>query len=217
MARILIVDDDASLASVLAQYFRMAGHTPLPAPTGHAALLAARAHPDVILLDLGLPDISGEEVLRRLKRDPCTAQIPVVVVSGEPDAADRVPRDGHIGAVAVLQKPVSGSDLCAVVDFVLEDRRYGTGNARPSAVMGNVPVGRRQREIIYRLLSAGSHSLVRQVFRRLGADRRSRHDAAAAEPPSWTDLARAGRQEGVLNDGEGALLAAGPAAVATPH
>jgi DNA-binding response OmpR family regulator len=217
MARVLIVDDDADLASVLTYFLRKAGHTPLPAPTGHAALLAARAYPDVIFLDLGLPDIAGEEVLRRLKCDPHTAQIPVVVVSGEPDAADRVPRDGHIGAVAVLQKPVSGSDLCAVADFVLEDRKYGIGNAQPAALTGNPPFDHGQREIIYRLLSTGSHSLVRQVFRRLGADRKLRHGPAAAEAPSWRDLARAGRQEGLLNDGEGTLLAAGPAGVAAPH
>jgi DNA-binding response OmpR family regulator len=217
MARILIVDDDAPLAAVLVYWFRKAGHTPLPAPTGHAALLAARAHPDVILLDLGLPDISGDEVLRRLKRDPQTAQIPVVVVSGEPDAADRVPRGGAAGAVAILQKPVGGADLCAVVDFVLEDRKYGIGNAQSAALTGNPPFDHGQREIIYRLLSTGSHSLVRQVFRCLGADRKLRHGPAAAEAPSWRDLARAGRQEGLLNDGEGALLAAGPAVLAASH
>ncbi len=120
MARFLIVDGDPSLASVLAHYFRTAGQT-LPAPTGHAALCAARAHPDVILLDLGLPDMAGDEVLRRLKRDPAPAPIPVVIVSGEPDAADRVSRDETSGAVAVLQKPVGGAALCAVVDFVLEE------------------------------------------------------------------------------------------------
>ena len=150
MARILIVDDDESLAAVLAHYFRRAGHTPLPAPTGHAALLAARAHPDVILLDLGLPDIPGDEVLRRLKRDPYTAQIPVVVVSGEPDAADRVPRDGATGAVAVLQKPVLGSELCAVVDLVLAGRKFEAREAHGATLMGNVPVDHQQRAIAYR-------------------------------------------------------------------
>jgi DNA-binding response OmpR family regulator len=217
MARILIVDDDASLASVLAHCFRKAGHTPLSAPTGHAALRAARAHPDLILLDLGLPDISGDEVLRRLKRDSNTAQIPVVVVSGEPDAADRVPRDGATGAVAVLQKPMLGSELCAVVDFVLEGWTSGIGEAQAATLQGAAPLDRGQREIIYRLISTGSHPLVRQVFRRLGADRRCRQYPAAADAPSWRDLARAGHQEGLLSAGEGALLAAGPAIVATSH
>ena len=150
MARILIVDDDESLAAVLAHYIRRAGHTPLPAPTGHAALLAARAHPDVILLDLGLPDISGDEVLRRLKRDPYTAQIPVVVVSGEPDAAVRVPRGGATGAVAILQKPVHGAEICAVVDLVLEGRMSDTREPHGAARTGTMPLGRQQGAIVYR-------------------------------------------------------------------
>jgi DNA-binding response OmpR family regulator len=149
MARILIVDDDASLASVMAHYFRKAGHTPLPAPNGHAALLAARAHPDVILLDLGLPDISGDEVLRRLKRDPHTAQIPIVVVSGEPDAADRVPRGGAAGAVAILQKPVGGADLCAMVDLVLEGQTLETWTRHGTTPTGPVPLDHRQRAVVY--------------------------------------------------------------------
>ena len=148
MARILIVDDDESLAAVLAHYFRRAGHTPLPAPTGHAALLAARAHPDVILLDLGLPDIAGDEVLRRLKRDPYTAQIPVVIVSGEPDAADRVPRGGGTGAFAILQKPVGGHDLCAVVDWVLARRQADTWDPPGATLPGTGLLDPRQRELV---------------------------------------------------------------------
>src|SRR5512139_310294 len=108
MARILVVEDVDTLAGLMAHSLREAGHAPTVAPNGHGALLAARARPDLIFLDLGLPDISGDEVLRRLKRDPYTAQIPVVVVSGEPDAAARVPRDGVTGAVAILQKPMLG-------------------------------------------------------------------------------------------------------------
>ena len=150
MATILIVDDDATLASVLTHYFRKAGRTPMVAPTGHAALLAARAHPEVILLDLGLPDISGDEVLRRLKRDPYTAQIPVVVVSGEPDAADRVPRGGGTGAVAILQKPVGGADLCAVVDRVLAGWTSDTREPPGATRTGTVPLDHRQSAIVYR-------------------------------------------------------------------
>jgi DNA-binding response OmpR family regulator len=124
MARILIVDGDYSTARAFTHPLRTTGHAPLPAPTGRPALLAARAHPDVILLNLGLPDISEDEVPQRLKREPETARIPVVVVSGDPDAADRVPRDRATGAVTILHKPAGGAELCTVVDLVLEDRRW---------------------------------------------------------------------------------------------
>jgi two-component system KDP operon response regulator KdpE len=136
MARILIVDDDESIARILTHVLREAGHTPSVAPSGHLALLAVRAKPDLVLLDLGLPDISGDEVLRRLKRDPFSAPIPVVVVSGQPDAAQIVGRCGATGAVAILQKPVLGSDLCAVVDVVLDARTSG-----PEGVEGTTPGG----------------------------------------------------------------------------
>ncbi len=72
MARILIVEDDEPVALAFMHYFRQAGHTPLPAPTGHGALHAARAYPDVIMLDLGLPDLPGEEVLDRPRLQPYT-------------------------------------------------------------------------------------------------------------------------------------------------
>ena len=87
MARIVIVEDEAAVARVVAYYLRKAGHEPVVASTGAAALQAAATGPELILLDLGLPDLQGAEVLRRLKRAPATAPIPVVIVSGEPDPA----------------------------------------------------------------------------------------------------------------------------------
>lgn len=208
MARVLIVEDDESFARILTYALRAAGHTPLPAPTGHAALLAARAHPDLILLDLGLPDIPGAEVLRRLKREPGTAQIPVVVVSADPDAADRVPRNGAAGAVAILQKPVLGSEICAVVDLVLEGRqsemREG-GGGRPA----KAHLDSRQREIVFRLLRTGSDPLVRQVCRRLGADGPRREWRHGTETVSWREIVGLAKQEGLVGEAEGQMLLRG--------
>ncbi len=212
MARILFADDDETLVFVLSHYFRKVGHTPLPAPTGHGALLAAQSHPDVILLDLHLPDMSGDEVLRRLKADPATAPIPVVVVSGEPNAGDRIARDARTGAVAVLQKPVSGAELCTVVEWVLAGGTVPKGDAA-----GGGPQRSPHRDLVARLLSHGSYALAHQVYRCLVADRACRAAASAPSAPSWTDLARAGRQEGLLDHGEGTLLAAGPETGATPR
>ena len=119
MARILIVDDEESLARIYAHYLRASGHDPVIAPTGHSALSAAQAQPDLILLDLGLPDITGDEVLRRLRRREDTAQIPVMVVSGDPDAAEIVGRVDATGVLGVLQKPLSPSALRAAVGKAL--------------------------------------------------------------------------------------------------
>lgn len=74
MARVLIVDDDENNRLLLATLLEYAGHTALEASTGSAgAQLAAEERPDVIVVDLSLPDISGAELIKNLRSDPRTA------------------------------------------------------------------------------------------------------------------------------------------------
>jgi CheY-like chemotaxis protein len=99
----LIIDDDEAARYVIRRSLR-----PLmkfeEASDGEAGLAAAsRCHPGVIFLDLAMPGMKGDEVLERLKADPKTAQIPVVVVtSHDLDAGMRAKLSGH--ARAILQK-----------------------------------------------------------------------------------------------------------------
>ncbi|MBW6435936.1 response regulator [Actinoplanes hulinensis] len=89
------------------------------APDGRTGLdSAARLHPDLVLLDLTLPDISGEQVLTRLRAEPATRAIPVIVVSGETDDAvhQRVLAQG---ALCCLTKPYDIEDLLRLVDHSL--------------------------------------------------------------------------------------------------
>jgi CheY-like chemotaxis protein len=95
--------------------------------TGLDGLAAIRAHrPDLILLDMHLPDIDGMELLRHLKADPGTAEIPVVVVSADA-LAGQIEGALQAGAHQYLTKPVSVSQLLSVVDSLLDDAetRYG--------------------------------------------------------------------------------------------
>src|SRR5258706_4578733 len=79
-AKVLIVEDHPDQREMYASYFRVKGFRTLTASDGPSAIHAARAErPDVIVMDLGLPHIDGWEVTRRLKRDPATAHIPIVV------------------------------------------------------------------------------------------------------------------------------------------
>ncbi|MEO5696266.1 MAG: ATP-binding protein [Burkholderiaceae bacterium] len=82
--------------------------------------------PDLVLLDMNLPDISGIEVLQRLKADPRTADVPVVVVSADA-LADQIDAAFDAGCVHYLTKPVSVSELLSIVDHLLEqtDTRFG--------------------------------------------------------------------------------------------
>jgi DNA-binding response OmpR family regulator len=210
MARILIVDDEDSVIGVVTYFLRRAGHTPMIASDGETALREAHARPDLILLDLGLPDLSGAEVLRRLKRHPDTAPIPVVIVSGEPDAAALVRDSGARTVAAILRKPVTCQELCDVVDAVLgAPARWGEGN--------DTGVPEKRGQLLYRLITEGSNALVRQVCLRLDAERTRPHDPRTVHAPNWRDLAHAGQREGLLSAGEAALLAAEPAVLAGCH
>ncbi len=95
--------------------------------TGLDGLAAIRTRrPDVILLDMHLPDISGMELLRHLKADPATSTIPVVIVSADA-LASQIDEAMQAGALRYLTKPVNVAELLAVVDELLEqaDTRWG--------------------------------------------------------------------------------------------
>jgi CheY-like chemotaxis protein len=88
MAKVLIVDDDTATAHVLERLFRMDGHQPTVAASGTDAIASVRAlRPDIILLDVMMPDIDGMEVLQRVRADPdpTTAAVPVIMYSAMSD------------------------------------------------------------------------------------------------------------------------------------
>jgi CheY-like chemotaxis protein len=80
--------------------------------------LARRHRPEIVLLGLQLPDVGGEEVLRRLKADPATAELPVVVISADVDA-EHIERVLAAGAREYLTKPLDVARFRAVVDSLL--------------------------------------------------------------------------------------------------
>jgi PAS domain S-box-containing protein len=89
---------------------------------GRLGLELAREHqPTLVLLDLHLPDIGGEQVLQRLRDDPATASIPVVVVSADATPG-RVQRLVSAGAVAYLTKPIDVRELLRLVDEAIDDQ-----------------------------------------------------------------------------------------------
>jgi CheY-like chemotaxis protein len=84
--------------------------------------LAGQHHPDLVLLDLDLPDMPGEEVLRRLRAEPSTAEVPVVILSADarPPLISRLLKEG---ARAFLTKPLDVKELLALLDTIAAEQR----------------------------------------------------------------------------------------------
>jgi putative two-component system response regulator len=110
---VLVVDDDPALASYLARLLAMDGHQVTVAHTGADALARVAVHPpDLVLLDLGLPGLGGIEVCRRLKANPTTRLIPVLVLTGEDPATARLGA-WEAGADEYLTTPARAADVAA--------------------------------------------------------------------------------------------------------
>ncbi len=119
MQRVLICDDEVDLAALVEFNLRQAGFEVEVAHTGEAALKLARANkPDLVLLDVMLPDVSGSEVCRRLKSDPATGEVPVMMLTARNEEPDRV-RGFEAGADDYVTKPFSVRELVLRVKAVL--------------------------------------------------------------------------------------------------
>lgn len=119
MARILVVEDEADLRQVLSYNLRDAGHDVVLAAEGRKALaLAAEQPPDLVLLDLMLPDLSGLEVCRTLKSSERTRDIPVVMLTARGEEIDRVV-GFELGADDYVVKPFSVRELLLRLRAVL--------------------------------------------------------------------------------------------------
>ena len=116
--KILVVDDDADLRATFAAFFEQEGYLVYEAEDGAAALdVAAALVPDLVLLDLNLPRVTGSEVLRKLRKEPETADLPVVVVSAQ--LPEYLPRLEGLRFQAALEKPCAPTELIAAVQSAL--------------------------------------------------------------------------------------------------
>jgi len=119
---ILVVDDSDRIREVTAAMLRDAGFEVIEAATGEEALTLLERQPDLVILDVHLPDIDGLEVCRRIKSQGVTASVPVLYLSGTSrESQDRV-RGLETGADGYLTKPVGAAELTATVNALLRAR-----------------------------------------------------------------------------------------------
>jgi DNA-binding response OmpR family regulator len=112
----LIVEDDKDQAALAAQLVKLKDFQPIIAEDGETGYrLAKQCHPDVVLLDLMLPDVSGFEICRRLRSDRSTLLMPIVMLTALSDSQNR--QLGYrVGANAYVTKPYGAEDLFGAID-----------------------------------------------------------------------------------------------------
>jgi len=132
MTRVLVVDDDPQLVRALRINLRARGYEVDTAPDGGTALrMAAHRSPDLVVLDLGLPDLEGVEVIRGLRG---WTAVPIIVLSGRVDSADKVAAL-DAGADDYVTKPFGVDELLARIRAVTR-RRQPAGTAEPVVTIG---------------------------------------------------------------------------------
>jgi len=125
---VYVEDDDASTELVERAFEREGDTRFLSTPSGgHGLRLVREEPPDVVLLDLDLPDLSGAEILRRLKEDPRTARIPVIVISAD-TREEQAERLLAAGARAYLTKPV---EIAKLMELARADQADAEQGAKP--------------------------------------------------------------------------------------
>jgi len=142
MSQVLLVEDDAAIRIALTRSLHDHGHAVTSVGSGMPALTAAvEQRPDVVLLDLGLPDVDGADVLSMLR---AVSDVPVIIATARDDEADVVCLL-DLGADDYVIKPFTAAQLNARIKAVL--RRSGRADGDPAIVVGGLRIDTRSREV----------------------------------------------------------------------
>lgn len=117
-SRILVVEDDPDIAELVEHHLSRAGYATSVVGTGADALERIRERPDLVLLDLMLPGLSGFEICRKMRSDPQTASVPIIMLTARAEEESRV-QGLELGADDYVTKPFSPRELVARLRAVL--------------------------------------------------------------------------------------------------
>lgn len=123
MAKVLVVDDEPDAVELVSFNLKAAGYEVVTADDGNEAVKRARQHvPDLVLLDVMLPEVDGLEVCKLLRRDPVTAGVPIIMLTAKAAEIDRV-LGLELGADDYMTKPFSPRELVLRVKNLLKRRQ----------------------------------------------------------------------------------------------
>ncbi len=145
---VLVVDDESDIRALVVHHLAREGFQTRTATTGPDAVLEVRNHrPDLVILDLMLPGIDGLEVCRRLRSDPATAAIPIIMLTAKVEEIDRMV-GLELGADDYVVKPFSPKELVARVRAVLRRNRPRPPDEAPLSAAGiTLDVGRHRVDV----------------------------------------------------------------------
>ncbi|MFB9891946.1 fused response regulator/phosphatase [Planobispora takensis] len=208
-ATVLVVDDTPTKLYILSSWLRRSGHRVVEATGGLEALTKVKElRPDLVVLDVKLPDISGYEVCEQIKADPATSSIPVVQISGAAITPGDRTEGLERGADAYLAEPVEPDEFAATIEATLRyyrARQRAERMAERMAALNEVTLAMNAAETFDGLLATAVEGTSRILGRHAGAlalppDGRTRrynsmppeHTAAAkpASPESLPALSR---------------------------
>jgi DNA-binding response OmpR family regulator len=137
MPRILVVEDDPDIAELIQRYLERAGHTVERLASGGPVLPRLRSDPpDLVVLDLMLPELDGLTICQAMRSNPHTAALPIIMLTARSDEADRV-NGLEMGADDYLTKPFSPKELTARVTALL---RRTARAPQPATVLHYGPI-----------------------------------------------------------------------------
>jgi DNA-binding response OmpR family regulator len=144
MARVLIIEDDPAIRSALKRVLTERGDVVAVAGTGMEGMtILMREQPDIVLLDLGLPDIDGFGVLGMLR---AVSEVPVIVITAQDDDRSTI-RALDAGADDYVTKPFGADQVAARMRAVLRRTRRDQDEEEPALVIGDLVIDPRSREV----------------------------------------------------------------------
>lgn len=164
--QILVVEDEKDLSELLVYNLKRAGHQATAVASGRAALAAVASRvPDLVILDVMLPELSGTEVASRLRSNPQTAGVPIIMVTAKGEEVDQIV-GLTVGADDYITKPFSMKVLMARVEAVLRRAQRGPAPEAQMLSLGGVQLNTDTHEVF---VDGESVKLTLTEFRLLAA------------------------------------------------
>jgi two-component system alkaline phosphatase synthesis response regulator PhoP len=145
--RILVVDDDQSIVKILRTYLEQSGFDVFTAYNGTTALASIRGDkPDLVVLDLMLPDQDGWDITRQIRSDKRTAPLPIIMVTARVEDTDKI-IGLELGADDYITKPFNAREVVARVRALLRRTNFGKETAVSTLIINNIQLNTSSREL----------------------------------------------------------------------